>query len=369
MLEVQKYLSSGKTLVDLEVEFGIKSVIHPNGLHLVILNYSQIDSPKTEKIVRECRGLVLRSDSFELVCRSMHRFFNWGEVQEEMSLFDFSNFVVQSKEDGSLCIIYHFNGEWHANTRGSFALDNMQFQDFTWREGFCKALDIVDLKELEPHLDPQITYICEFVSPWNKIVRKYDTSKMYLLTAFRGHIELSHQEVDALNVTIFHRPDKYEFHSIEEIQSFLTEQSANDPTFEGVVIRDCNNNRWKCKSATYLGLHRLRGEDNMWNPKHLLPFIMTGEEDELLTYFEEVSETFFKLKAEVQKHYIKVLETWIDHKSIQKQKDFALAIQNKTAFKSVLFTVRKKYGENATSEQFKQEWRESEALILKHLKP
>ena len=58
MLNVQNYLRSGKTLDDLTDELGIKSTPHEN-LPLVILNYSQIDSPKTDAIVRECRGLIL----------------------------------------------------------------------------------------------------------------------------------------------------------------------------------------------------------------------------------------------------------------------------------------------------------------------
>ena len=59
MLEVQKYLKSGKNIVDLESEFSIKTTFHPN-LPLVILNYNQIESPKTETIVRECRALNLK---------------------------------------------------------------------------------------------------------------------------------------------------------------------------------------------------------------------------------------------------------------------------------------------------------------------
>jgi tRNA splicing ligase len=148
MLEVQKYLNN-KTLDDLNNEFAIKTTFHPN-LPLVILNYDQIESkPKNHPIVRECRGLVLNSTDWSVAARSFPRFFNWGEVAEEMKDFDFSDFLVQSKEDGSLCLIYNFNGEWLANTRGSFATDLMQHQSFTWQEGFCMAMGVKNLKELD----------------------------------------------------------------------------------------------------------------------------------------------------------------------------------------------------------------------------
>ena len=291
MLEVQKYLKE-KSLEELTQEFGIIVNKH-DSLPLMILNYNQLESPKTASIVRECRGLVLHSENYSLVAKSFSRFFNWGEVQDEQSLFDFSDFVIQSKEDGSLVIIYYYDGAWHANTRGSFAIDLMQHQTFSWREGFCRALGIASLQELDSVLDTEVTYICEFCSPWNKVVRRYVEPVMYLLTAFRGAVEVSNAEADALAKSVFLRPQLYEFHSIEEIQKFLQEQSAEDPTFEGVVIKDKNGNRSKIKNPTYLGFHRLRGEgNNLFNPKHLLPFILSGEDDELLTYFEEVRETY-----------------------------------------------------------------------------
>lgn len=373
MLHVQQYLQS-KTFDDLTAELGIVVRKHDT-LPLAILNYDQIESPKTHPVVRECRALVLHTETKEVVAKSFNRFFNWGEVADELDLFDFSDFIVQSKEDGSLCIIYWFEGQWHANTRGSFALDKMEFQNFTWREAFCKALGIQDLQDLSAPdigLDPALTYICEFCSPWNKIVRRYDQPNMYFLTAFRGSEELPYLEavryVSQMYVDFKH-PTVYQFKSIEEIQAFLQEQAAKDATFEGVVIRDKDGRRWKVKSATYLGLHKLRGEgDNMWNPKHLLPFIMAGEEAELLTYFPEVAPTFYKLKAEVQAEYIKVLETWIDHHEIPEQKEFALSIKGKCDLTSILFTVRKEHGPKALAEHFKAAWREAEGQILKRLK-
>jgi hypothetical protein len=45
MLNVQKYLQSGKTLENLSDDFGIKSNPHPEDGR-VILNYDQIDSSK-----------------------------------------------------------------------------------------------------------------------------------------------------------------------------------------------------------------------------------------------------------------------------------------------------------------------------------
>jgi len=363
MLNVQQFLQT-KTLDQLTDELAIKVTRHDT-LALAILNYNQIDSPKLDPIVRECRGLVLNyaTDDYPVVARSFPRFFNWGEVQEEMPLFDFSDFAVQSKEDGSLALFYYFGGQWRVNTRGSFAQDNMQHQDFTWSEAIGRAMAIDNLARIG---NQNWTYVCEFCSPWNKIVRRYEEPTLYLLTIIDKNSgeEIPASECDTIACLLgIRRPTIYQFTSIEEIQEFLQEQGENDPTFEGVVIRDKDGRRWKIKSATYLGLHRLRGEDDVWNPKHLIPFILAGEEDELITYFPEVKETYFELKSKVLTAYVELLELWGDHWRIEDQKEFALKVKD-TPLSSILFSVRKFRGERQTSADIREEWKKSDRIIL-----
>jgi hypothetical protein len=68
MLNLQKYLRAGKTPEDLKEELGIKFYEHPS-LPLVGFKYHQIDSPKTNEIVRECRGIVLEKNTWNLVAK------------------------------------------------------------------------------------------------------------------------------------------------------------------------------------------------------------------------------------------------------------------------------------------------------------
>lgn len=352
-------------------QLGIKVNRHTT-LPLAILNYDQIESPKTHPVVCECRGLVLHTKTLEVVARSFHRFFNWGEVVENMAHFNFSDFTAQSKEDGSLVLLYHFQGIWRANTRGSFAEDNMPFQRFTWSEGICQALGVNTLNDLDPVLDPHCSYVCEFVSPWNKIVRKYDKPMLYLLTAFYRNTceELTQSECDQFaRAGNMLRPRLYKFSNVDEIQDFLQKQAEEDPTFEGVVICDKDHRRWKIKNPAYLGRHRMKGEGlNLYDPRHLLHFILEGEEDELLTYFPEVRERFFELKEMVTEAYGKVLEAWFDHRHAPDRKSFALVI-GKRPFSGLLFQLRDRQdrGESVTSAAIKSLWRDSGDLILKTL--
>lgn len=274
----------------------------------------------------------------------------------------------------SLVLIYNFEGRWLANTRGSFAQDKMQGLDFTWQEGFCKAMQLNSLADLDGRLKglEHLTFICEFCSPWNKVVRRYQTPVMFLLTMFDGEQELTQNMVDAYTAwvdwNLFQRPISYAFRSIEEIQDFLNKQAETDPTYEGVVICDKNGWRWKIKSATYLGLHRLKGEgDNLFHPKHLLPFVLAGETDELLTYFPEVEETYKKYETMVKDAYDQLEQVWAATHHIEAQKDFALAIVGKTPFTGLLFNLRKEHGPKQTQEQLKRAWRNGADAILKHL--
>ncbi len=98
-----------------------------------------------------------------------------------------------------------------------------------------------------------------------------------------------------------------------------------------------------------------------------MPFILNGEDDELLNYFEEVRSTYFEIKAQVLEEYIILLQTWIDFKDIEDQKTFALSIKNKTKFTGLLFQLRKEYDKSQTVQSLKKIWRESSDLILKVL--
>jgi hypothetical protein len=363
MLEIQKYLKNGKTLDNLKEDLGIVSVIHPE-LPLVILNYNQIDSPKTNPIVREARALTLNLN-WDLVSRSFNRFFNWGEVQDEMKLFIFNDSWASDKEDGSLVKLYNFQGNWYANTRGSFGTDTINGTPFTWQELFLKGLNVDSLSELK--LDPNLTYITEFVSPYNKVVRKYNEPKFYLLTAFNGEHELSPDEVDNLVQNEMIRPKRYNFNNIDSVTRHIQQISDSDATYEGIVLCDNNFRRWKVKSPTYVALHAMWGNGNLFLPQYLLPFILKCESDELVTYYPEVKETLAIYKEKVNVAWEQLLAVWTENWQIEIQKDFALAIVKKTPFSAILFNLRKKCGKNQTPQLLKEEWRKSEDMILKVL--
>ena len=71
---IKEYLEAGHTFEDLENEFAISANQVEN---LICLNYSQIDSPKTVPIVRQCRGTIIDADTYDIVHYPFFRFYNF----------------------------------------------------------------------------------------------------------------------------------------------------------------------------------------------------------------------------------------------------------------------------------------------------
>lgn len=381
---VQTYLRD-KGLPALVDEFAIKVREHDT-LPLVILNYDQIESrPKSHPIVRECRGLVMEMGSWNVVARSFRRFFNWGEMVEEMDDFNFSSFRVDEKVDGSLALLYHYDGEWRFNTRGSFGDGEVERSGITWREIALQATKRQTINDIGIGLNSEYTYVFELVSPYNQVVRYYDACELYLLSAF--HNQTGEEMLDSgLNSAALavgcHRPIRYPFRSIDEIINALRIWEKEDPTFEGVVMADDNGVRYKIKNPAYLSLHKMRGEgENLYNPKHQLPIILAGELDEVLTYFGNPKLRFedsILLNANlVDTAYHEVERLWIQNWRKTDQKEFALAVKD-TRLSSVLFQLKKVVDQmrrerveeltlRETLTHLRSIWRNSESLILKHV--
>ena len=338
--------------------FGIYTYEHPT-LPLIGFKYNQIESPKTDKVVRYSRGTILHKDSYDLIGQSFIRFFNYGEHLEEMKAFNWGNFTVTEKCDGSLAIVYNFDNKWHMNTSGSFGLGKINtWSDYTWQSLFWETAAKGGLKGL----NPEFTYIFELCSMHNKVVRIYPTPKVFLLSVFCGENELSPEQVKEeglrINATM---PESYHFSSLNDIEVFLSNKEKEDSSFEGVVIRDNNGIRFKIKSKTYLALHRLADNGNIANPANFVPLILAGETSEVLCYFPELKDKFKEVQAELDIEYFKMSDLWEKNKDAITQKDFALAVKD-AKFAGLLFQMKKN-----SNLDLKKLWLENGELIAKKL--
>lgn len=355
MLEIQKYLSA-HSLEELKEEYDINSNPHPT-LPIFKLNYG-IDSPKLNPITRECRSLTLDKDN-NLISRAFPRFFNLHEALEINDTFNWGEFSANEKTDGWICVLFWYNNQWVISSRSSFGDNPIDGTDLKFKDVVLRGIDEGKLSLL----DKKLSYVFEICSPYTKIVRQYKDVSCYLLTAYRGEMEMTDSFCDnAARILDCPRPEKYNFNSASEVFNFIKHKEAIDKTFEGVVLRDSNNLRIKVKSSTYVALHRLRGEgNNIISPKYIIPLILSGESEEILSYWSEFQDHFDKVRDRLELHEQRLCDLWDVVKDIEDQKDFALRIQNETPFTGLLFNCRKR-GLNP-----KEVWKENGDMIYKVL--
>jgi hypothetical protein len=386
MLEIQKTLLSGTSPAELQESLGIRHHVHPE-IPIIGFTYHQIDSPKTHPIVREARGICLEKDTWKIVGKSFNRFFNLGEVADEYKDFDWSQFICYTKADGSLMLLYYYGGTWRIKTRGSFATGAVPFPlpgepapsfgELFWRT--LKA-DPPGLTARLARLNPQYTYVLEMCSKFNQVVRLYSKPCVYLLSVFDNATgaEVSDEEAAEIAKEVpFERPEVHPFTSLEEIERFLKQQEEDDHTFEGVIVRDSNNLRYKIKSETYRALHHMLDNGNLYSPKCLVPYALTKDPAKMLEVYPHAKDHLDAVVSKVTLAWIQLLKIWEDNWQIENQKEFALAVARKTPFVGLLFQLRKQKGGvassggflpgNQTELELKELWRNNGAGITKTL--
>ena len=329
----------------LKQDFGIKVKEYPSGLF--VFNYCQIESPKTNEIVMECRGLILRDD-FEIVCRPFDRFFNLGEALNITENFSASSSIVYEKLDGSLCKVYHTGESWQVATRGTAYAESENYTGEIFEDMMLKAFGCKDIEEFSNALDLQLipqdwTLIFEYTSPDNRVVTPYSEDKMYLLgirSNYSGRdlqhtIEpIYHALKSSLNIAL---PKIFEFSNPKDMKAFV---NSLDGLQEGVVAFDLKNNlRVKVKADQYVAVHRLRG-DSIPTPKRILGLVVTNETEEYLAYFPEERERFVPYMESFEKLQSRIQEVHDLAKNIEDQKEFALFVKD-YMFSNVLFQARK----------------------------
>lgn len=311
---------------------------------LIVLNYNQIESPKTHPVVIECRSLILEAGTLKVVSRSFDRFFNYGEALNVMPEIDWLRAVAYEKVDGSLIKIYNHKGHWYISTKGTaYGDSDCMGYGITFAELVYKALGCADDGEFQilckhAELWPDFTYIYEVTSVENRVVRRYEGYKLHLLSVranFSG-LYVEHYEAKRGLAIGAERPKRIKFKSAEEC---LRAAQGLKNLDEGYVIYQDGVPVAKIKSPAYVAVHHIRGEG--LNPKRIMQLVLSGEQNEYLNYFPEDEnvimpyvEAFLTLTDEIG-------DTYDIIKSVVDQKDFAL-LARPHKFQAALFQARAK---------------------------
>ncbi|MBP2580094.1 RNA ligase [Streptomyces sp. PvR006] len=203
-----------------------------------------------------CRGLVADDAGGRIVALPLPKFFNVSEHAAGRPYappLPDEPFEVYDKVDGSLGVVFHYDGRWHVASKGSFT--SVQA---TWAQ---RRLDAADTAGLTPG----VTYLAEILHPGNRIVVNYgDRRDLVLLAAFdRDGTEVplaeaatGWQRVGSV-VRTWPAMDLAELVALTESNTLPDGHRATGTDAEGFVLRFASGRRAKAKLAEYVRLHKV----------------------------------------------------------------------------------------------------------------
>lgn len=248
-----------------EVEAGrVRQFPHPT-LPLTGYNYTEVCQFQKEwnETNTQCRGLILGPHG-EVVARPFRKFFNYEELGETEKAFKPEDIArINRKEDGSLIIVFFYDGAWRTATRGSFVSD----------QAFM-AQELLDKNELfARHANRDCTYLFELVGPNNvNVCRGYMTDELILLGIIHTKADVEYPQNGIIRYAQFFN---CRYARIYEWNAELFDLIKNDtdPNSEGIVVTMKTGLRFKLKSDIYCQLHRvITGE---WTPKRTMDIWMS----------------------------------------------------------------------------------------------
>jgi RNA ligase len=241
--------------------------VHPS-LPLTIWNYTEKVQYENlwDEVTLMCRGLVTDNEG-DIVATPFHKFFNI----EEGKFTPTEEFEVYEKMDGSLGIVFWYQGQWVVATRGSFTSD----QAIKAREILRKYNTDIMFRHL--------TFCFEIIYPENRIVLDYgDDEKLVLLGTFNKDGKETDSEI--WSQWGFDVVKKYD--GINDYKQ-LKEMVKNDQ--EGFVVKFSNGDRVKVKGIEYLRLHKIMTNvttTGVWE------YLKNGED--VLELLKDVPDEFYK---------------------------------------------------------------------------
>ena len=327
-MRLQEFLRDGGSPEDLLAKYAVKTKAAGD---LVLFKYDQINSPMAEPIVRECRGVILdRANNWNVVARAFDKFFNYGDGHA--AAIDWPSAKVQEKIDGSLCVLYHYNGEWHVATTGTLdASGDVNGSGITFAGLFWRVFKAMGLSL--PESETNKAFLFELTSPLNRIIVRQTEEKLTLLGIRRRDGKWYDPEPWGDRYPVV---KSYPLTSFEDV---LASFAHIDPlASEGYVVVDGAFNRVKVKHPGYVALHHMKGEGAV-TPRRVLQVLLANEAIEVLAAFPEWAPHFDEARAALDAAAAWIADDYARIRHIPIQKDFALEAV-KTRCSAALFQMR-----------------------------
>lgn len=248
--------------------FALRANYHKDYPNLVQLCYHQLNTPMND-ITKNCRGLILdTSNDFKVVSFPFTRFSDYDYKNPKNNNIAESSIKFYTKEDGSICTLYFYDGKWNVSTKGlpdasgevQYIEPQTNYNDYFWKVFNDSGY------QLPPKMLKDFNCIFELRIPTQSFLVK-TTKPELILIGIRNRetlqeFDLSHIESLDLNWKIV------EQHPNMTIKSALDVVRYTDPTYnEGFVCVDAYFNRLKIKSPQYEAINQLRAIPTVFKDK------------------------------------------------------------------------------------------------------
>lgn len=307
-----------------------KKTIKGYDLELFCYNMRCIEKKSWDIFTIMARGLVLCPSKKMVVNYPFVKFFNYGEVTELPN----EQFTVTEKLDGSLIIIFHYDGQWFVTTKGSF--DSEQAK---WAYRYLSDNKIFD------KLIPGNTYLMEAIYKSNRIVVQYDFEGLVLLGVY-DHRGREIVDISTISERIGIDIPKMFDYSIQDMIKYAKTLPIDT---EGFVIRFKNGYRIKIKGEEYCRMHRLISQ---CSPLTIWSMLMVKDDDRSMreNLPEEFKRDFDIILGILQKQFSEKYEQIekFHYKTIHMDdKELGIYMQNSDVnlpkyVKNLVFACRKK---------------------------
>lgn len=312
-----------------------KRTDHPT-LPLSILNYTPkaAYSRTWNEVTRQCRGLIYRQDSLEVLARPFPKFFNLGELADDE--IPQEPFEVFEKMDGSLGILYAYRDVVAIATRGSFTSDQAVRATMIYHDRYNQRWTPT----------PRTTYLFEIIYPSNRIVVDYGGMEDLVLLDV-----VSNRTGRSCGPTGqgWPGPVVAAYEGYEEISDLAAAPQPDNA--EGYVIRFAGGMRVKVKHDEYVRLHRIVtgvSTKTVWrylkdglSMDELLDRVPDEFFDWLTAETRKLRDAYSAIEREAQAVYAGImrdLDGWYGIGSREFRKDFAMRAQQ-SEHRAILFQM------------------------------
>ena len=288
-------------LESLCADFNIHAKRHPVYPELVQLRYDQIASDLSNKLVQDCRGLILdEANNWQVVARPFSKFFNYGEP--EAATIDWRFATVQEKLDGTLIILYHFAGKWQVATIGTPDASGevngagISFAELFWRTWLERCYP------LPSSINQNYTFMFELTGPLNRVIVAHDRANIKLIGVRN---KASGVEIDVRYQSEYEPVQRFIISNFKDILGSFDKMDPLEQ--EGYVVVDAMFNRIKVKHPGYVALHHLKGG---FSTRRVVEVVRKGEAAELLASFPEWQDAFRVVQASYDALIMVLQQDW-----------------------------------------------------------